>query len=120
MKITIITPCCRSENLPTLFESIDFNHVEKWIIVYDTSRERSYTWQFVNNPQIIETDCNVEGTAGHPQRNYGLNYVTSGSVYFLDDDNIIHPDFWKVIPTLDEYYMYSWQQIFNDGNINRQ
>ena len=35
---TIITPCCRPENLETMLPSIDFDKVDKWIIVYDTRK----------------------------------------------------------------------------------
>ena len=36
-KITIITPCNRIHNLPMLYESIKFDKINKWIIVYDTT-----------------------------------------------------------------------------------
>ena len=36
-KITIITPCSRIHNLPMLHESIKFDKINKWIIVYDTT-----------------------------------------------------------------------------------
>ena len=37
-RITVITPCCRPQNLNTIKNSVDFNHVEEWIIVYDGNR----------------------------------------------------------------------------------
>ena len=117
MQLTIITPCCRPVNLPKLYESINFDSVDKWIIVYDTSKDRKYTRIFTEHPKIIETECDDVGSAGHPQRNFGLNFVTGGFVYFLDDDNIIHPDFWKVLPNLNERYIYTWNQESADSSI---
>ena len=119
MKITIITPCSRPENLPKLFDSIQFDLIDKWIIVYDDSRNRTYTRIYTSHPKIVETEFHDNGISGNDQRNYGLNYVTGGSVYFLDDDNIVHPEFWKFLPTLHEEYMYSWDQINKDQGVNR-
>lgn len=108
-KITIITPCCRPENLPTLFSSIRFSHIYKWIIVYDTSKDRTYTHQF-DHPQIVETECNLLGSAGHPQRNAGMALVDDGFIYFLDDDNIIHPNFWPLLHGLNPLNFYTFNQ----------
>ncbi len=36
-KITIITPCSGIQNLSMLYESIKFDKIQKWIIVYDTT-----------------------------------------------------------------------------------
>ena len=41
-KITIITPCIRIQNLPMLYESIKFDKIHKWIIVYDTTIDSYY------------------------------------------------------------------------------
>ena len=49
------------------------------------------------------TTCSVEMLAaykrwsifGNCQRNAGLDSVKEGYVYFLDDDNLMHPNFWK-------------------------
>jgi hypothetical protein len=48
---------------------------------------------------------------GHPQINYALSFIESGFVYVLDDDNIIHPQFWQILPTLDIHHVYTWDQI---------
>ena len=36
--MTIITPCYRLNNLNKIKESIDFNYVDEWIIVYDGTK----------------------------------------------------------------------------------
>lgn len=106
--LTIITPSCRPQFLLKLKESIQFDKIDKWIIVYDTSRNRSYTKLF-NDPKVEEVFCDVVGQAGHPQRNFGVNMVTDGHIYFLDDDNIIHPDFWNL--KFEPDYFYTFDQL---------
>jgi hypothetical protein len=96
-KLTIITPCSRIHNLPALYESIEFDKINKWIIVYDTT-VNSFCPSFLSHTQIIEVDCksSLNGVVGNTQRNYGLSLVEDDNyIYFLDDDNIIHPNFWK-------------------------
>jgi hypothetical protein len=120
--ITIITPCRRIQNLSMLYESIQFDKINKWIIVYDTTLT-SYSHIFSNHSQIVEvdyksnTDDNV--CCGNIQRNYGLSLVDDNNyVYFLDDDNIIHPDFWKIIQQLEENTIHTFNQYRDThGNI---
>jgi len=116
--ITIITPCFRQKNIPFLYESIQFNKIDKWIIVYDTSKNREYKKLYENNPKILEVYCNDPGISGNPQRNCGINLVEDGFIYFLDDDNIIHPEFWNISDTFDSNYFYTFDQIRNDNMRN--
>ena len=92
-KIYIVTPCYRQQNLETIRKSIDFSVIHKWYIVYDTSRDRHYTKIF-KDPQIIELECSDFGIAGHPQRNFAIDIIEDGFIYFVDDDNIVHPNCW--------------------------
>ena len=112
--LTIITPCSRPENLPKLFNSINFDKIDKWIIVYDTSKNRNYNKIFLNYPKISEYEKDG-GISGNPQRNYAIDLINDGWVYFLDDDNIIHPDFWSVLDNLDENYYYTFDMQRSDG-----
>jgi hypothetical protein len=111
--LSIITACSRQKNLLKMMGSINFNLVDQWIIVYDTSKSRSYLHIFEKYPKIKEVDCNTPGVCGHPQINYALDMITEGFVYILDDDNLIHPNFWNVFPTLDINYIYTWDQVRN-------
>lgn len=109
-KINIITPCCRQKNLDFIIKSINFDLIDKWYIIYDTSKDRTYSKKYEDNPKIEEHFCSDTGVVGHPQRNYGLNLVKDGFIYFLDDDNIIHPEFWNIVPTLDINCFYTFDQ----------
>jgi predicted O-methyltransferase YrrM len=112
-KLTIITPSYRINNLFKLKESIDFNYVEEWIIVYDGSKIKE-------NPNLFLNDCNnikeyvhvSEGISGNPQRNFALESVTNKNtlLYFLDDDNIIHNDIYKLLNFIDNNKFYTFNQ----------
>lgn len=90
MNIVIVTPCSRPENLEKIKKSI--NLPCRWIIVYDSD----IAIKKFNDPWIIE--LNIKGgISGNLQRNMALDYVEKNEwVYFLDDDNLLHPDFIKI------------------------
>ena len=120
--ITIITPCSRPQNLKTISKSIQFDKIDKWIIVHDTTRFKGiYEQVFSNNPKIVEYGYfSPPGTcSGNSQRNHALRHVEKGLVYFLDDDNIVHPNFWTIVSNFDEDHFYSWDQIRNDSFANK-
>uniref|UniRef100_A0A6C0AMM1 Uncharacterized protein n=1 Tax=viral metagenome TaxID=1070528 RepID=A0A6C0AMM1_9ZZZZ len=108
--LSIITACSRPQNLKEIYKSIDFSLVTKWYIVYDTSRDRTYTPEFATEEKIKELNCNKEGYAGHPQINMALDLIKEGYVYIMDDDNIFHKNFWRLLPTLDSEFVYTWDQ----------
>ena len=110
--LTIITPCCRPANLPALRESIDLDAIERWIIVHDTTMTRGVYSPLFDHPKITELGhISSPGTcSGNSQRNVALRLVRYGLVYFLDDDNVIHPDFWKIAPLFKEGHFYTFDQ----------
>ena len=115
--INIITPCCRSKNLKQIYDSINFDFVSSWFIVYDTSKNRSYQKQFEDHPNIFELECSDKSDVGNAQRNLGLKLIKDGFIYFLDDDNIIHPELYNIIPLLDKNYLYTFNQLrVENGN----
>ena len=118
-KITIITPCSRIQNLPMIHESIKFDKINKWIIVYDTTVDIYYQ-SFFSHEQITEVHCksSLNGVVGNTQRNYGLSFVEDDNfIYFLDDDNIIHPDFWEIIEELETDTIHTFDQ-YRDKHKN--
>lgn len=112
-KIYIVTPCCRQNNLESIKNSIDFSIIHKWYIVYDTSKNRSYKKIYKNNSQIIELECSDVGRVGHPQRNFAINIIEDGFIYFCDDDNVINPELYEHLNKMDKNYYYTWDQLRN-------
>lgn len=120
MKITIITPCSRPENLLEINKSIDFEKIHEWIIVYDGNRINENLKKF-SHPKIKEFIYKHERNDilwGHPQRNFALEQIKDDDtfIYFLDDDNIIHPDFYKIIPILEKNKIYTFKQLVVSQN----
>jgi len=113
IKITIITPCSRPQNLLRIKDSLDFNHICEWIIVHDTNTPLKY----FEDTTISEYNFKGFGRSGNPQRNYGLTRVQNKEsyIYFLDDDNIIHPDLYKL--TLVPNRIYTFDQLDQLGKI---
>ena len=111
--VSIITACSRPQNLMEIYNSIEFEKVEKWYIIYDTSKCRTYDFQFAsdtNANKIVELTCDQIGFAGHPQINMALDFIEDGFVYIMDDDNIFHETFWNLLPTLEKDSVYTWDQ----------
>ena len=113
-KLTIITPSYRIDNLLELKKSINFDYIDEWIIVYDGSK-------IIDNPNLFENQENNkikeyvyedEGTSGNPQRNYALTKITDSDtlLYYLDDDNIIHPNLYKLLNIIDNNKLYTFNQ----------
>jgi hypothetical protein len=82
-----------------LHNSINFELVHKWYIVYDTSKRRKYSIEFPYHKKVEELECDEEESCfGNAQRNKVLYLCDEDAmVYFLDDDNIILPTFWDII-----------------------
>ena len=123
-KLTIITPSYRVNNLLEIKKSINFEYIEEWIIVYDGSK-------ITDNPNIFENQENNkikeyifegEGISGNPQRNFALTKITNPDtlIYYLDDDNIFHPDIYKLLNIIDNDKMYTFNQYnrLKGNNIN--
>jgi hypothetical protein len=112
-KLTLITPSIRPENLSIIEKSIDFNYVDEWIIVYDATKISENPYIFKNkNQKIKEYLHSEEGICGNPQRNYGLSQISTQDTFlhFLDDDNTVHPDLYKLLNIIDGNKMYSFNQ----------
>ena len=114
-KVTIITPCIRPENLDIIIKTIDFSIIKEWIIIYDGNKISENPNRFVHHiscsqiREIIHYD--VASISGNSQRNYGLSFVSEPtSVYFLDDDNTIHPELYSLLPFIEKGKIYTFNQ----------
>jgi len=116
MRLNIVTPCSRPQNLLIIQKSINCfraqykNNFERdidcvWHIIFeknklDNNSDRTYI-EFLKNKLNKDNKYywNISnGIAGHTHRNFILNRLSgqTGWVYFNDDDNIVHKDFAEV------------------------
>jgi hypothetical protein len=108
MNVIIITPCSRPDNLPEILKSINFPC--RWIIVHDmfpfVDQRIFPNISWIKEYSLVSSLKN-KITCGKEQVNFALDlisfYHSDAFVYVLDDDNIIHPDFYKNINV-----PYSW------------
>jgi predicted O-methyltransferase YrrM len=125
-KLTLITPSYRVNNLLEIKNSINFDNIEEWIIVYDGSK-------IIDNPNLFKNQennkikeyiykCENGGTTGNPQRNYALSKITNPNalLYYLDDDNIIHPNIYRLLNIIDNDKIYTFNQYnrIKGNNVN--
>tara|TARA_B110000211_G_scaffold84701_1_gene99216 strand:+ start:870 stop:1508 length:639 start_codon:yes stop_codon:yes gene_type:complete len=115
-KLYIITPVSRIENLSKIFKSINWNYVTKWIIVYDKKIIKKNPYLFKNIPSVVELlNFTKNSIRGSGQRNTGIEYLLkekkkNSFVYFLDDDNIIHPNFYNIYKKFKDENIYTFSQ----------
>ena len=109
-KLTIITPSYRVNNLKKIKESLNFDYIDRWIIVYDGSKVNNQNL-FTDN-KISEFVYTGDGIDGNPQRNYALSQITNDDtyIYFLDDDNLIHPNLYKLLDVVEHDTFYTFDQ----------
>ncbi len=115
MFLNIITPCTRVENLHKISESINIPKDNyRWIVVFDMEQMPS--------PELIPNNCefyfhkNPLSVFGHAQRNYALDLLEFGHVYFNDDDTSIHPELWENIRELSHDFI-SFSQNEQSGKL---
>jgi hypothetical protein len=114
-KLTIITPSYRTNNLLKIKNSINFDYVEEWIIVYDGNKITDNPNLFENqeNNKIKEYVYKGEGISGNPQRNFALTKITNPDalLYYLDDDNIVHQNMYQLLNIIDNTKIYTFNQF---------
>lgn len=120
----IITPCSRPYNLMEVGKSIPLDIPCKWWIIFDMDGENLVLPERFIKETKVETKfkCLKGGVSGNLQRNYALDKINDGWVYFLDDDNIIHPNFEKAYKSLvltDYKGMIFGQQLETQKRIPR-
>lgn len=111
--ITIITACSRPENLQAIKESITFPCA--WIIVYDSD----IPIKKFDEPWIEELNTRG-GVVGSKQKNLGIEFAhPSDFIYFLDDDNLIHDEFYELYNLIlkSNYLGYIFSQNLGNGTF---
>lgn len=101
--LNIITRCTRTTKIKEIFRSFDKkseNFFIKWFVVFDmTSLDHIPTdiLSFLGDKAEIKFYNSVPTDYGHDMINKIIDQITDGLVYVLDDDNIIHPDFFTLL-----------------------
>ena len=111
-KMTIITPSYRVDNLKKIYDTMNFDYIDEWIIVYDGNRLNDNPYLFKSNEKVSEYLHKGDGFEGNPQRNYGLIHIKNEDtyLYFLDDDNIIHSELYKLLDFIEPTKFYTFDQ----------
>jgi len=103
MKFHVITRCIRVENLLTIADSVYKDGVDvTWHVVFDTSVvkevEASLLGELYRRGAELHFKQGSPGTYMYPEMNELVKALPSEDyVTFIDDDNIIHPDYYDVI-----------------------
>lgn len=105
MKINIITRCTRTSNLLTIKEGVlnaPKGVTVNWHIVFDTGALKDIDAEVLSNlTDTVNVKLHfVKGQRGgllYPEVSDIIKTIKSGWIYLLDDDNIIHEDFYKTI-----------------------
>ena len=114
MFLNIITPCSRPQNLEIISKSINIPRDQyRWIVVFD----------LLKKPENIPDNCefyNVidkNSISGNAQRNFALNLITHGHIYFNDDDTVMHSNLWENIKNKSVVDFISFKQANKDGSV---
>lgn len=120
IELYIITPVSRPENLPKLEQSINegFKIVKPlWHLVVDPKT----AWFPIPRSAVSCEVCGLANTWGHSQRNVALDRISSGWIFILDDDTIIHPNlesvFLKAVADFPTAQVIVFQQVDKAGQV---
>ena len=110
-RLHIVTPCTRIKNIVSILRSIidgksGIDVEVRWWIVFDLTVEsipEPSLWKVV---EFVTPVCHYTRDKGifygGPQRSRALDLIQDGYVTFVDDDTIVHPDYFRrVVPHLD-------------------
>jgi len=103
IKLNIITRCTRPDQLKSIKDSI-FRTILfdiKWWIVFDTRVVKDIDADFLSNLQLLGGEAlyfrGEDGDFGHTLLSKTIDRITDGFIYFLDDDNLMHENFYDRI-----------------------
>lgn len=104
--------------MQAIAKSIRFDLCSLWIIVHDT-QSKPFVPVFHNELKILEIPCSApKSISGNGPRNVGLSLVSEGHVYFLDDDNLVHPSFWtEIVPFCEPKTIFTFDMEYGDGRV---
>lgn len=118
MFLNIITPCSRPQNLKQISQSINIPRENyRWIVVFDSETISEEVLKMIPDNCEYFTTKDSKSIVGNAQRNYAIDMVIDGHIYFNDDDTLIHPYLWKNICDLEKHDFISFMQLFKNGKM---
>ena len=118
MFLNIVTPCSRIYNLPAIGSSIRKIPVWNrtwWAVVDSIEPVRIPARNAYELPDEVMFIHNPDSKFGNAQRNFAIDSIHDGHVYFLDDDTVLHPDLWDAVKELSGYDFIHFDQGNRDG-----
>lgn len=104
MSFTIVTACSRPQNLVAMADSIAPGAPKDalWVVLHDLScadfgvamKPQRDDLRILHGSYWSGGALGFPGGWGHKARNEWLDLNVIGWTYFLDDDNLLHPNFW--------------------------
>ena len=116
-KVFIVTPSRRPFNLEFIADTVPQEC--EWVVVFDKTVKNEHMFE---NANVIHSQDT--GLWGNPNRNIGLEYIKNQLnpsdndwVYILDDDNVIHPEWWNNIQSHlnTDASIITWGQLWASG-----
>lgn len=108
-KISIVTPVTRVNNIKYMIDGVEkgYNYFDiDWYIILDVTKNidtkvvyNLFSGKQIVNVIIVESN-DTTSIMGYGQKNYALDNIKDGYVWFLDDDNLVHENFFIVINEL--------------------
>lgn len=119
--MTVITPLTRPHLLSAILNTLDFRFIDEWLIVIDCDTPAFNQDVYRNHPCIKILQCPIRSRLGSCKRNVAMDAIQNKQtfLYFLDDDNIIHPDVYEVLGKIspDESKFYTFDQILRSKQL---
>lgn len=127
MKFHVITRCTRVENLLTIADSVYKEGVDvTWHVVFDTNVvkdiEASLLGELYSRGALLYFKKGTPGTYMYPEMNEIISFElkTYDYVTLIDDDNIVHPDYYDVMSEAIKENPYACAFCYNQlVDINR-
>jgi len=101
--LNIVTRCTRVQNIQKIKKSIDIQNSFdlKWWILFDTRFNSNIDQDLIDDlisfGAIVKFFYSVPGDMGHSYLNEVFSEINEGFIYVLDDDNILHENFYSEI-----------------------
>lgn len=98
-KLSVITRCTRLQHLSTIQQSVFANNSLEvdWHIIFDTSVLKDINFEILEGLKGPNTFFHIiKGSPGdllYPQSMEIVKQISQGYIYYLDDDNVLHPQF---------------------------